>query len=86
MGIETYSRDPLSIPDLDGIEDCINPRLLCSADQVKHVIADVNSTAVINSYIEKIPSALMIPGVVFVDLFSCINVISNKRLASSKSK
>jgi hypothetical protein len=96
MGIETYSGDRLYVPDFEDIEDHIDPRLLCSADHVSHVIADVDSAAVMNNKIEEIvlglgapleiPSALVIPGFAFVNLLSRINVISNKRLASSKTK
>lgn len=83
--------------DLDNIKDRIDPLLLCSADHISQVVADVDSAAVLDDRIEEIvlsqldapleiPSALMIPGIAFVNFLSRINVISNKRLASSKSK
>jgi hypothetical protein len=90
-------KNPFPIQDLDDIEDRIDPRLLCSADHITQVVADVDGAAVLDDKIEEIVlsqldapleilSALMIPGIAFVNLLSCINVISNKRLASSKSK
>lgn len=91
------SKHPLPIEDFDDIEDRIDPRLLLSADHISQVIADVDGTAVLDDTIEEIvlsqldapleiPSALLIPGIAFVRLLARINVISNKRLASAKSK
>jgi hypothetical protein len=89
----------LNLPaqDDDGIMAHIDPRLFSLADTVSHIIANVNDEAVQNDEIEgmileksdespDLPSAVNIPGIDFVSFFSRINVLSNKRLASSKSK
>lgn len=91
------SHNPTSIPDPDDIDSRIDPRLLDRADLVSKIVADIDGAAVMNDGLEEvvlnqlgapleIPSALIVPSVTFVSFFSRINVISNKRLASSKSK
>jgi hypothetical protein len=96
MGIETYSRDRLYIPDFKDIKDHIDPYLLYLVDYINHVIINVDSAAVINNKIKEIvlglgapleiPLALVILSFAFVNLLFYINVILNKRLALLKIK
>jgi hypothetical protein len=67
------------------------------ANSTAEVVADANESAAAGDEIQailisqpgtslEIPSALRLPDVEYLDLLSSVNVIANKRFASSKSK
>lgn len=82
---------------LDDIDSCIDPRLRDSAANITRVVGDVDDENVSNDEMEgmvlegldvplETPSILLVPGMACISLLSRINVIANKRLASTKAK
>lgn len=91
---------PLMIEDLDNLDDInsrIDPRLRASVANITRVVRDVDEEEVSSDEIEEIvlegldvpletPSSLLVPGMAYISLLSRVNVITNKRLSSTKSK
>ncbi|KFY43691.1 hypothetical protein V494_01849 [Pseudogymnoascus sp. VKM F-4513 (FW-928)] len=85
------------IDDVDDTGSQIDPRLRDSADNIALVIGNDDDNEVPTEDMEgmvlegldgplQMPPTLLVPGLAYINLLSSINIISNKRLASTKTK
>lgn len=87
-----------TLEDLDTIDDIdsrIDPRLRASAANIALVVGDVDEEEVSSDEIDEMilevldvpletPSILLVHGTAYISFLSRINVVANKRLASTK--